>query len=241
MLRVESLNVNYGLRRAISSVDLEVPAGKVVALLGPNGAGKTTLLKALSGLLPVKSGRVLLAGQDISNLRPDLRVRRGLVQVPEGGGVFAPLTVLDNLLLACRLQRRQSGDKSVQRSLQEVYSLFPILAKRSTQSAGSLSGGERQMLAIARGLLTRPQVLMLDEPSLGLAPRVMDEIFAVLGRMGAEGLTILLVEQNVRQAMVLADLVYVLDRGQIREHGPKAQFVDHVVWDRVFLGRAANG
>ena len=209
MLTVEKLSSAYGRITALTGVSLEVRKGEVVALVGSNGAGKTTLLRAISGVQPVLSGQVLFEGDAIQQLAPHHRVMRGIVQSPEGRQVFGPLTVQDNLRLGA-FRRPASGH---QRSLDYVYGLFPVLAERRRSPAASLSGGQQQMLAIGRALMAEPKLLLLDEPSLGLAPIMVDQIFATIQALRAAGLTILLVEQNASAALAVADRGYVLETG----------------------------
>jgi branched-chain amino acid transport system ATP-binding protein len=218
LLRAERVRVEYGQIAAVSDVTLEVDAGEIVALLGPNGAGKTTLLKTIGGLLRPAAGRVLFDGRDITRIRGDLVARRGISLVPEGRGIFPALSVEDNL----RMGGYWAGDEYEQR-YQRVVEYFPILAPRRRQQAGSLSGGEQQQLAIARALMSQPRLLMLDELSLGLAPRVIAELFSILRRIHENGTAVLLVEQQVPQALALAQRVYVLQRGRVVLSGSSAE------------------
>jgi branched-chain amino acid transport system ATP-binding protein len=212
LLAVRALEVRYGGIRALRGIDLAVRRGEVVCLLGANGAGKTTTLRAIAGLTAAAAGEVLLEGEPIHRLPTHRRVARGLTLVPEGRGVFPRLTVEDNLLMGAYVT-----DRGVQtrRDLERAYGLFPRLAERRAQKAGTLSGGEQQMLAIARALMARPRLVMLDEPSLGLAPRLVGRIFETLRAIAAEGMTLLLVEQNARLALEIADRGHVLDGGRI--------------------------
>jgi len=210
MLEVRGLEASYGRIPALRGIDLDIKAGELVALVGANGAGKSTLLRALSGVQPA-SGNVFFEHQNISAARPERRVSLGIVQVPEGRQVFGPLSVEDNLSLgAYRRGRAQSAQ-----SLERVYGLFPVLAERRRQAAGTLSGGEQQMLAIGRALMARPRLLLLDEPSMGLAPRLVAEIFACVRRLRAADTALLLVEQNARAALAIADRGYVMETGRI--------------------------
>ena len=218
MLEVEELTVAYGAVRALSEVSLSVPRGSVTAVLGANGAGKTTLLRTLSGLLRPRSGRVLLDGRDIGRTPVEDIVHAGLAHVPEGRGVIVELTVEENLRLGGLIRRAapRSADDGPRWSIEDVYELFPPLRERARRQATTLSGGERQMLAIGRALMSNPRLLLLDEPSLGLAPRLVAQIMAVLRRMRDErGLTVLLVEQNARSALSIADRAIVLNLGTI--------------------------
>ncbi len=213
LLQVRGLCARYGPVQVLHGVDLEVEAGELVALVGANGAGKTTLLHCLSGLHRPSGGSIRLDGIDISRLAPHRIVAAGIGQVPEGRQVFAPLSVEDNLRLGGYVQRRDPvwlGQR-----LRYVYDLFPILEERRAQSAGTLSGGQQQMLAIGRALLGRPRLLLLDEPSMGLAPLLVEEILRVVGELNHQGVTILLVEQNARAALALAQRGYVLETGRV--------------------------
>jgi branched-chain amino acid transport system ATP-binding protein len=221
MLEVEQLSGGYGRGTVIEDVSFAVARGETVALLGPNGAGKSTLLAALSGVLPVKSGRIALEGQAIDRLPSHAIVAAGLTQVPEGRRMFAPMTVADNLRLGA--VRLKGGRAALQRNLDAVYALFPRLAERRAQLAGTLSGGEQQMVAIGRALMSSPKVLLLDEPFLGLAPRIVEEIRAALGRLAKDGLTMLLVEQKLDIALSFASRALVLIRGRIALAAPSSE------------------
>jgi branched-chain amino acid transport system ATP-binding protein len=215
MLRVEGLRSAYGRIEAVKGVDLEVAAGEIVALVGANGAGKTTLLRAISGVQPVTAGRILYEGAPIEALPPHARVALGIAQVPEGRQVFAPLTVEDNL----RLGAFRRGRAETETTLGEVYALFPVLAEKRALAAGGLSGGQQQMLAIGRAMMARPRLLLLDEPSMGLAPLLVDQILDAVARLRAQGLTVLLVEQNASAALAIADRGFVLETGRIAHAG----------------------
>lgn len=232
MLEVQNLHVSYGRILALRGVDLRVERGAAVALLGPNGAGKSTLLSAISGIVPAKDGRVVLAGEDLRGLAPHDVALRGVVQVPEGRGIFPGLSVADNLAVVA--SRRAHANVGT------VLERFPRLAQRRSQTAGTLSGGEQQMLAVALALLADPTVLLIDELSLGLAPRVVDELFEVLHELKGEGLTILLVEQFVHRALALADRAYVLHRGQIVFSGTPGELEASGVED-AYLGGGVRG
>jgi branched-chain amino acid transport system ATP-binding protein len=208
MLELRQVVAGYGDSTVLRGVDLRVPVGSVVALLGPNGAGKTTLLKVASGLLPPRSGQVLFDGEDLTGLLPHKLVERGICHVPEGRGIFASLTVRDNLLL-------QSPAGRENESLDRAAQVFPKLGDRLDQLAGTLSGGEQQMLALTRSYVQSPKVVLLDEVSMGLAPKVVDEIFEFLATLAAEGASLLLVEQYVTRALGVADYVYVLGKGEV--------------------------
>ena len=215
VLEVTNLVAGYGRIEVLRLVNLRLARGELVALVGANGAGKTTLLRAISGLLPTKAGSVTLLGQDITRAAPDARVRAGLAQVLEGRQVFGPLTVQDNLRLGAYTQRAEAEQR-----LQQMYELFPVLGEKRRSAAWTLSGGQQQMLAMARALMSRPQVLLLDEPSMGLAPLLVREIFRVILELKDRGIPILLVEQNARAALAIADRGYVLETGSISLHGP---------------------
>jgi len=237
LLRVERLRVQYGQIAAVNDVSMEVDAGEIVALLGPNGAGKTTLLKTIAGLLRPASGEVSLDGRDITRIRGDLVARRGISLVPEGRGIFPALSVEDNL----RIGGYWAGDDYRSR-FDGVVEYFPILAQRRRQQAGSLSGGEQQQLAIARALMAQPRLLMLDEMSLGLAPRVVGELFEILRRINRDGTAVLIVEQHVPQALALAPRVYVLQRGRIVLSGSSDQVgADAGRLSAAYLGNGNGG
>src|SRR5690606_37072807 len=200
VLRIESVAAHYGPIRALEDVSLTVNAGQIVALVGANGAGKTTLLRTLSGLRKASAGRVVYQGRDITTLRPAARVAQGIVQVPEGRQMFGPMSVEDNLLLGAHVRPR---GKALQADLERMYEMFPILAEKRKLPSATLSGGQQQMLALARALMARPRMLLLDEPSMGLAPLIVAEIFRTIGRLRQEGITILLVEQNAAAALAI--------------------------------------
>jgi len=211
LLSVQNLEVFYGNVRALRGIDLEVRKGEIVTLIGANGAGKTTTLRTISGLLKPKTGEVTYDGRTITGTKPHVITAMGVSHVPEGRGIFANLTVNDNLELGAYLRK----DKIKQSEYDRVFTLFPVLKERIKQSAGTLSGGEQQMLAISRALMSKPQVLLLDEPSLGLAPQMVQTIFRVIKEINAEGTTILLVEQNAHMALVTAHRGYVMETGRI--------------------------
>ena len=213
LLRVEELSARYGPIEALHRVSLEVHAGELVAIVGANGAGKTTLLHTLSGVHGASGGRVQFDGREIGRLPSHRITAAGICQVPEGRQMFAPLSVEDNLLLGAYPVRREKA--WVEAELERMYALFPVLREKRRQSAGTLSGGQQQMLAIARALLGRPRLLLLDEPSMGLAPLLVEEIFRVIHELNDKGVTILLVEQNARAALGIADRGYVIETGRI--------------------------
>jgi len=215
ILSLQNARVGYGPNDVLKGISLEVREGEIVTLLGGNGAGKTTTLGALAGILPLRSGSISAFGQNLSNERPDQRMQRGLVLCPEGRRIFPRLTVVENLL-AGSLRKDRKDDVA---KLETQFARFPILATRRTQLGGTLSGGEQQMLAIARSLMSEPKILMLDEPSLGLAPLVVEQIFAILQEINAAGVPVLLVEQNARQALRIAHRAYILSVGEIVREG----------------------
>lgn len=217
MLRVESLTVAYGGIEAVRGISLEVEQGELVTLIGHNGAGKTSTLMAISGVAPIRSGRIFVDGRETTRLPPHEIVALGVAHCPEGRLIFNRLTVHENLRLGAYRRRDSAG---ISKDIERMYTLFPRLRERRTQLAGTLSGGEQQMLAIARALMSRPRLLVLDEPSLGLAPMVVQRIFDVIQQLHEEGVAILLVEQNARLALSIADRAYVLETGEIRLTGP---------------------
>lgn len=212
MLELKEVRASYGHIEALKGVSLSVEKGSIVTLIGANGAGKSTTLMAISGLVPITSGSISLDGESLSRLRPEAIVARGIVQVPEGRRIFTRMSVQENLLMGAFLR---DNKKAIESDLGHVYELFPILKERRSQRAGTLSGGEQQMLAIARGLMARPKLLLLDEPSLGLAPTLVKAIFDILKAIHSEGVTLLLVEQNVHRALEIAHRGYVLETGRI--------------------------
>jgi len=218
MLRIEGVSAAYGGIRALAEVDLEVGAGEVVALIGANGAGKTTLIHLVSGLVKPSSGKIRFQGREIHGWAAERIVAQGISQVPEGRLLFGPLTVRENLELGA-FRRRREPPHTVAADLERVLTLFPVLADRLPQRAGTLSGGEQQMLAIGRALMARPVLMMLDEPSLGLAPLVVRAIMETIQRLRREGTTVLLVEQNARAALAISDRAYVLQNGRVRFEG----------------------
>lgn len=235
MLNIQNLFVNYGAIEALRGVSLEVKVGEIVSIVGGNGAGKSTLMKAISGLEPVKSGSVQWHGQDITATPPHQRVGLGISQAPEGRQVFADQSVEDNLLLGAFL--RPSRDPQVAQDLENQYTIFPRLRERRSQQAGTLSGGEQQMLAIARALMSSPKLLLLDEPSLGLAPLIVKEIFAVIRRVRDEGVTILLVEQMANQALKVSDRAYVLKNGVMVTSGTAKEIASDPSVREAYLGK----
>jgi branched-chain amino acid transport system ATP-binding protein len=238
MLKVKNLQVYYGMIHALRSVSLHVKEKEIVALIGANGAGKTTLLSAVSGVIRPASGEVALDGKAITKERPDRIVREGIAHVPEGRHILKPLSVEDNLLLGAYHRYSLARRAAIRGEIDGVFSLFPVLADRRRQVAGTLSGGEQQMLAIGRALLSSPKVLLLDEPSMGLAPKIVREIFDHISRLRRErGMTILLVEQNARGALSIADRGYVLETGKVVLQGPSEDLLANRDVQRAYLGR----
>jgi branched-chain amino acid transport system ATP-binding protein len=233
LLRVDALVVRYGPIVAVREVSLHVEQGEIVALLGANGAGKSSFLNAIAGLVPAVGGRIAFRGQEIGGLPPERIVKGGLALTPEGRRVFPRLSVADNLRLGAVPQRSLAA---VDEARRRVLELFPVLRERSDQIAGTLSGGEQQMLAIGRSLMAGPELLLLDEPSLGLAPILVDQIFELLARLREQGTTILLVEQNVHRALELADRAYVLVNGRVEREGPAAELRASAEIERAYLG-----
>ena len=234
MLKIENLQVAYGGIQALRGIDMEVPDGKIVTLIGANGAGKSTTLRTISGLVKAKAGSVTYDGQELLGKPIHQVLAAGVAQVPEGRRVFANLTVLENLKAGAYLRRDKDG---VEKDVQWVYELFPRLAERSWQLAGTLSGGEQQMLAVGRGLMSRPKVLMMDEPSLGLAPLVVQGIFDIIREINRQGVTILLIEQNANMALKTADLAYVLETGRITMQGTGAELLANEQVKEAYLGK----
>jgi len=233
MLEVHGISASYGAVRALENVSLEVAAGRIVCLLGANGAGKTSTLNCISGVVPVTGGRIRFDGEDITGWPIDRIVARGIVQVPEGREIFPELTVADNLLLGAWLRRR---DRAALRGFDRVYDYFPRLEERAQQAAGTLSGGEQQMLMIGRALMSQPKLLLLDEPSLGLSPILVQQLFAIIARVHADGIPILLVEQNAAVALAASHHGYILENGEIRLHGPAKQLADNPEVRAAYLG-----
>ena len=234
MLELEGLDVFYGDLQALRGVSLRVESGEIVTLVGGNGAGKTTMLRAVSGLLRPRRGEIRFEGRRLDRLPPDRIVEAGVVQVPEGRKLFPSLTVRENLELGAYTRRSRPARA---RTLEDVMARFPILRERAAQRAGSLSGGEQQMCVIARALMARPSLLMLDEPSLGLAPMVVQEIFRIIREINARGVTVLLVEQNVRQALATSRRGYVLENGRIVLSGTGQELLESEQTLKAYLGR----
>ena len=233
MLTVRSLQLGYGAIVAVRGIDLDVGTGELVAVIGANGAGKTTSLNGIAGALPVRAGSIVFDGEDITRLPVHERVRRGMSLVPEGRGIFGRMTIMENLDMGAYLRRDAAG---VRADIERGYALFPRLAERRRQLAGTLSGGEQQMLAIARALMGRPRLLLLDEPSMGLAPLVTRLIFDTIRSISAERVSILLIEQNARAALELAARAYVLESGRVTLAGPSAAILSSDGVRRAYLG-----
>jgi branched-chain amino acid transport system ATP-binding protein len=229
---MQAVNAGYGPFDVLKNFSIEVEPGETVALIGANGAGKTTVLRVLSGLLPLRNGKVLFSDNDISQVPAHSRVGLGLSHVPERRGIFANLSVYENLVVGGYLRKLRDSD------FEEVYSLFPILKQRSKQSAGTLSGGEQQMLAISRALLCRPKMVLLDEPSLGLAPQITRTIFETIQRINAQGTTVLLVEQNAVAALRISSRAYVIESGEVRHSGKSSELKENDLIRKTYMGEA---
>ncbi|MFE3447052.1 ABC transporter ATP-binding protein [Nocardia sp. NPDC059180] len=235
MLEVDEIFVNYGRIQALHGISLRVAEGELVTLLGANGAGKTTTMRALSGLLPLTKGRILFEGRDISRMKAHERVVAGLIQAPEGRGIFPGMTVQENLDMGCYARPfKQKPEYAA--TLDRVFDLFPRLQERRKQIGGTLSGGEQQMLAIGRSLMARPRLLLLDEPSMGLAPMVIQQIFRIVSEINEQGTTVLLVEQNARQALKRSDRGYILETGEVTKTGTGADLLDDPAVKSAYLG-----
>ena len=238
MLAVDGLTVNYGAIRALRGISFEVAAGEIITLIGANGAGKSTTLHAVSNIIKKTSGRVIFDGADISALAPDRIVSAGLVQVPEGRRIFANLSVRDNLEMGAYSRKTSSAAarQAIKSDMEKVFATFPRLKERTRQVAGTLSGGEQQMLAMGRALMARPRLLLLDEPSMGLAPILVDEIFSVIRGINETGTTILLVEQNAYKALALASRAYILETGEIVKSGEAGDLMNDDAVKAAYLG-----
>ncbi|MCM1321494.1 MAG: ABC transporter ATP-binding protein [Bacteroides sp.] len=233
MLEVKNLSVHYGAIQALRGISFSVTEGEIITLIGANGAGKTTTMHSLSNIIGKTSGQVLFEGADITQSSPEKIVKAGLVQVPEGRRIFANLTVRENLEMGAFIRKDASGVKA---DLERVFALFPRLKERFRQLAGTLSGGEQQMLAIGRAIMTRPRLLLLDEPSMGLAPILVDEIFSIIQEINKEGVTILLVEQNAYKALSIANRAYVLETGSIVKDGAAQELANDPAVKEAYLG-----
>jgi len=236
-LTIRNLNAYYGKAQALKNISLHVNRGEIVSLIGANGAGKTTLLNSISGCLNSTSGEITFRKEEISHFLPEEIVPRGISHVPEGRQVFPSLTVLDNLLLGAYLRFRGRNKKMILRELEEIWEIFPILEERKKGYAGNLSGGEQQMLAISRALMARPRLLLLDEPSMGLAPLMVQGIFKIIAGLSRKGTTILLVEQNARAAFEIADRGYLLETGSIVLQGSISELLNNKEVKRAYLGK----
>ncbi|HEU5360587.1 MAG TPA: ABC transporter ATP-binding protein [Candidatus Deferrimicrobiaceae bacterium] len=242
MLRIKNLEAGYGSLRVLRKVSMHIGPREIVTVIGANGAGKTTLLKAILGLMDSRRGEIFFGEQELQTLPTERIVSLGCSLVPEGRQIFAPMTVRENLVLGAYLLYRNRKGEGVEEDFERVYTLFPRLKERERQLAGTLSGGEQQMLAIARAFLSRPRMLLLDEPSMGLAPMMVREIFAHISRLRKEfGITILLVEQNARAALSIADRGYVLETGRVVLQGPSEDLLANRDVQRAYLGRDLNG
>lgn len=233
MLEVKNLNVSYGAIKALKGISFSVDEGEIITLIGSNGAGKTTTLHSISNIIKKHSGTIVFNGTDITNLSADKIVKQNLIQVPEGRRIFANLSVKENLELGAYLR----NDKAkIKKDIEKVFTLFPRLKERVRQNAGTLSGGEQQMLAIGRALMSEPKLLLLDEPSMGLAPILVDEIFEIIKRINADGTTILLVEQNAYKALSIADRAYILETGNIIKEGKASDLINDDSVKNAYLG-----
>jgi len=235
LLELSDVSVHYGRIGALSGISLSVDAGEIVSLIGANGAGKTTTMRAISGIRPLSGGRISFDGEDITRLRADLRVVRGICQAPEGRGVFPGMTVMENLDMGAYARKDR---KNLAADYERVFELFPRLAERRKQTGGTMSGGEQQMLAIARALMSKPRLLLLDEPSMGLAPQFIQQIFRIISEINQQGTTILLVEQNAQQALSRAHRAYVLETGSIVKSGTGAEMLVDPSIKESYLGVA---
>ena len=232
MLKIDNLSVNYGGIKAVRNVSFEVPDGKIVTLIGANGAGKSTILRTITGLVHAASGSITYYGEDLTQLPTHTIVTKGITLVPEGRHVFPDMTVLENLKIGAYLRKDNLND-----DIEWVYSLFPRLKERNWQQAGTLSGGEQQMLAVGRALMSRPKLIMMDEPSLGIAPIIVKEIFNIIKEINKRGVTILLIEQNANMALHIADLAYVLETGTIALHGTGQELLANEKVKELYLGK----
>lgn len=235
MIKINDLVVAYGGIEALKGISLEVPSGKIITLVGANGAGKSTTLKSIVGLVKPKGGSIDYEGTDLTKLNTELMVKKGIALVPEGRRVFADLTVLENLKIGAYSRKDRTG---IAEDLEKVYSLFPRLKERTWQLAGTLSGGEQQMLAIGRALMSRPKLIMMDEPSLGLAPIIVKELFGIIKKINEEGMTVLLIEQNANAALKIADIGYIMETGKITLSGSGKDLLANDEIKKAYLGEA---
>ena len=237
MLRIQNLKSYYGRLQALRGISLHVGKGEIVTLIGANGAGKSTILNTVAGLITQSEGKILLDGKDIRGLPPEKIVKYGVALVPEGRQLFAPMSVADNIALGAYLRHKNGSKAELEQDIAMVFSLFPVLKERRKQLAGTLSGGVQQMLAIGRALMSRPRLMLLDEPSLGLAPIMAEEIFKTIIHLKQQGVTILLVEQNARMALQVAERGYVIETGQVVVQGPSADLLRNREVERAYLGK----
>ncbi len=233
ILEIRGLSVNFGGINAVDNISLDVPKGKIVTLIGANGAGKSTTLRSISGIVKPRCGEILFEGENILGLSPERIVSKGITLVPEGRKIFPNLTVLENIKIGAYLR-----DDDLSRDIEHVYELFPILKQRHWQLAGTLSGGEQQMLAVGRALMSRPKLIMMDEPSLGLAPIIVRDIFSIIKEINSEGITVLLIEQNANMALQTADIASVMETGRITMHGTGAELLQNEQIKEAYLGKS---
>lgn len=233
ILEIRGLSVNFGGINAVNDISLDVPKGKIVTLIGANGAGKSTTLRSISGIVRPRCGEILFEGENILGLSPEKIVSKGITLVPEGRKIFPNLTVLENIKIGAYLRKDDLSS-----DIEHVYELFPILKQRHWQLAGTLSGGEQQMLAVGRALMSRPKLIMMDEPSLGLAPIIVRDIFSIIKEINSEGITVLLIEQNANMALQTADIASVMETGRITMHGTGAELLQNEQIKEAYLGRS---
>lgn len=233
LLEVKNLQVYYGVIQALKGISFEVNEGEIISLIGANGAGKTTTMQSIMGLIPIKHGTVLYEGKDITKMPCHKIVRLGVAQVPEGRRIFQELTVYENLLMGAYIQ---SDMKKIKQDIEQIYTRFPRLGERKSQIAGTLSGGEQQMLSMGRAMMSHPKLLMLDEPSMGLSPLLVDQIFDIIKDFHAGGTTVLLVEQNAKKALSIADRAYVLETGAVSLSGNAKEMMDNAQVKKAYLG-----
>jgi branched-chain amino acid transport system ATP-binding protein len=237
LLEVKDLHVHYGKIEALRGISFDVNSGEIVSIIGANGAGKTTTLKTISGLLKPTSGSIHFNGVDVATVAPYARVDLGISQVPEGRGIFPGMSVLENLEMG--KYHRKHARSEMDEDLEKVYDLFPRVKERATQSAGTLSGGEQQMVAIGRALMSRPTLLLLDEPSMGLAPMIVTQIFEIIGKINRDGMTVVLVEQNAQQALLRSERAYVMESGTVVKTAPSKELLNDDAVKRAYLGIGA--
>lgn len=233
MLKISNLKVNYGHVQALKGIDFKIKQGQIISLIGANGAGKSTLLKSISGLLPAQEGDILFLNESLLKQKPETIVSKGVIHVPEGRRIFEGMSVYENLLLGAFTRKDKAA---VEQEIQSLFERFPILKERAHQDAHTLSGGEQQMLALSRALLSKPKILLLDEPSMGLAPLIVLQIFEIIKEINQQGVTILLVEQNAKAALEISDYAYILESGQIQLHGEKETLLNSDKIREIYLG-----